>query len=288
MVCVLSRLNPFRDIANRLDAGVPAARVWSSLEAPESVTVASRIASGLTVTDAVTEINDDGVWGIVRDVWLYSARVGAPLSLIMNRISEAYTHSASALAARDTATIGARATLRILVALPVVGAVVAGISGLDVLGFYVGSPFGALTLGVGGLLLWLGWYRMKVIIRSVTSPLITTGMIADLAAVSVRTGVATSVMIQPLARLAALWSASDEFVAVRQIIDRSHGTGAPLGPTLAAEASRARQHTRLGVNRDIEALPTRLLLPTGVLLLPSFIVLTVVPTVVLMARSALG
>lgn len=286
--CVSSHSNPFHDISLQLSAGVPVSRVWSSLDSPEARLVASRVESGLTVVDAIAELGDGDNWAIVRDVWLFSARAGAPLSQVMERLASALTESSAAVAARDTAALGSRATRRILCVLPVAGAIVAGISGLDVIGFYVGSPVGAATLGSGALLLGLGWWRMRAISDSVTLPTITAGMLADIAAVSLHTGVVTSTLVGPLRQLALRWGAVGELTVVRELIDRSHATGAPLAPSLVAEARRVRQHDRERVDRQVEALPTRMLIPTGIFLLPSFIVLTVIPTVFVMARSALG
>lgn len=262
--------------------------VWSGLDSPSARSVVDRIASGVTVHDAVAGIVADGDWGVVRDVWLYSARCGAPMALAFARIADSHSDIADVLAARDTAALGARMTLRILVGLPVAGVVMSGISGLDVLGFYLGSPLGWGVVAVGSSLLWWGWRQMLRRIDAVEMPRLTTGMLAELAAVTVKSGAGASALLEALPRLAVRWDAVDELAAIRQLVDQSQRAGSPLGPSLVAEAHGRRRETRHRVNHDIEALPTRLLMPTGLYLLPAFIVLTVLPTVVLMARVALG
>lgn len=283
-----TRSNHFRDLANRLQAGIPAPLVWASIESPEAAAVARRVAAGLSVHDAVAELPSQGDWSVAREVWLYSVRTGAPMAQTFTRIAESCDHYAEALAARETAATGARMTLRILVGLPLAGIVLSGVTGLDVAGFYLGSIFGGGVFVTGVGLLWLGWRGMQRIIAAVTAPCLTTGMLADLASVTVRSGVGVREILTSLPRLATEWDSTDEMLSIRQLVERSHGAGSPLGPILDAEAVRRRSESRHRVHRDIEALPTRLLIPTGLCLLPAFIVLTVVPTVILMARVALG
>ncbi len=242
----------------------------------------------MTAHDAVAEMSVEGDWAVAREVWLYSARTGSPMAATFTRIAEGFAFTTDTLAARDAAAIGARMTLRVLVGLPVAGVVLSGVSGLDVAGFYLGSMLGGGVFVTGVGLLWVGWRRMRTIISGITLPHVTTGMIAELASVTVRSGVGVHVMLAALPPIAASWAAAGELETIRQLVERSHRAGSPLGPSLDAEAARLRSESRHRVHRDIEALPTRLLLPTGLFLLPAFIVLTVVPTVILMARVALG
>lgn len=61
---------------------------------------------------------------------------------------------------------------------------------------------------------------------------------------------------------------------------RSSATGASLSTTLAGIAQRARQDDAASVQERLEKLPVKLLFPMAFLILPGFILVAVVPTIV--------
>lgn len=99
----------------------------------------------------------------IAAAWDMSARHGCPLA-------DAVASAAADLRARrrharalDAATAGAKATMGVLVVLPVLGVGLAWLLGVDVFDIYSGRS-GFLTLWPGLLLLWLGtaWSRRMV------------------------------------------------------------------------------------------------------------------------------
>lgn len=104
----------------------------------------------------------------VRDAlaaaWAVSGRTGAPLAGVLEGLARAVEDELDALAARDTALAGPKATARILSTLPLLGLGLGMVMGTDPLGVLLGMVWGhlALALGLGLSAAGLLWTRRLV------------------------------------------------------------------------------------------------------------------------------
>ena len=104
----------------------------------------------------------------VRDAlaaaWAVSGRTGAPLAGVLEGLARAVEDELDALAARDTALAGPKATARILSTLPLLGLGLGMVMGTDPLGVLLGMVWGhlALVLGLGLSAAGLLWTRRLV------------------------------------------------------------------------------------------------------------------------------
>ncbi|WP_165168272.1 type II secretion system F family protein [Rothia uropygialis] len=97
--------------------------------------------------------------------WTVSQQTGASLAEVLERIAEAVEDDLDALAARESALAGPRATARILSALPLVGLGLGTLMGTDPLGILIGHIWGQAALAAGITLGFIGmaWSRRLVL-----------------------------------------------------------------------------------------------------------------------------
>lgn len=233
-------------------------------------------------------------------------RTGAPAGPVLLTLADALRAVADAALARRSAFAGPVATARILLALPLLGIGLGMLLGADPLGLLLTG--GGRLLGVlGATLTAAGWWWMRSLVRSARE---------EPAAGAVDASIMLDLVAGPLAAGAPLASAlvavadaleGDDGASSLEHAGKALGAGAPvvialagMGPALAPlrEAALVGETTgadlvgllrsnaadaRRGRARDAEAaaarLAVRLVLPTGVTLLPAFVLLGIVPTV---------
>ena len=232
-------------------------------------------------------------------------RTGAPTTVMLEHLAEALRDLHDAAQARRSAFAGPRSTARILLVLPGLGLGV--LLGGDPLRLLLTSGAGNL-LGLAGLVLTgCGWWWMRRLVRRADPPRhhrVDPSVQLELIAGALDSGL-------PLAGAVAAVSealpAGEEATALQQlatalgagvpaslagrtlpaelaVLARSaalaEGTGADLSRVLRSAARDARR----GRARDAEVLAAqlavRLVLPTGIALLPAFVALGIIPTVI--------
>lgn len=240
-------------------------------------------------------------------------RTGAPTGPMLRTLAGALRDVADAALARRSALAGPAATARILLALPLAGVGLGMLLGAD--------PIGRLTHGGGRVLLvvgialtGLGWWWMRRLVRAAqgadahgVDPSIVLDLIAGpLAAgaplaLSLR-AVAGALGADPAAPAlersggslaagapvrTALAGLPDALAPLQEAALVGESTGADLVGLLRSAAADARR----GRARDAEAaaarLAVRLVLPTGLALLPAFVALGIIPTVASLVGGSL-
>lgn len=239
-------------------------------------------------------------------------RTGAPTSGMLQHLAEALRDLHDAAQARRSAFAGPRSTARILLVLPLAGLGLGMLLGGDPLLLLLTSGPGRL-LGAAGLALTaLGWWWMHRLIHRADPPRrhrVDPSVMLELIAGSLESGLplsravaAVGESLSPtgaarageeataLARLATALAAGvpavhatralpAELEALGHSAVHAEGTGADLARVLRSAARDARR----GRARDAEVLAAqlavRLVLPTGLALLPAFVALGIIPTV---------
>lgn len=242
-------------------------------------------------------------------------RTGAPMAVMLQHLAEALRDLHDAAQARRSAFAGPRSTARILLVLPLAGLGLGILLGGDPLRLLLTSGPGRL-LGIAGLLLTgLGWWWMRRLLHRADPPArhqVDTSVQLELIAGALEAGL-------PLARaVAAVGMAlpeGAEATALRRVataleagvpaaltgnalpaglepLSRSvalaAGTGADLSRVLRSAARDARRGRARAAEVLAAQLAVRLVLPTGLTLLPAFLALGIIPTVISLLGGTVG
>ncbi len=182
-----------------------------------------------------------------------------------------------------------RQTTWLLLALPPLSIVIAGMLGVDAIGFLIGSALGWGLL-VGGIILYvaaIAWMR-----RLVAQLIPDRGYLSparDLLAVATRGGALPEIARQRVERVLADHSlAKGDSNALAALTQLSRRAGIPIGVLASVEASWQRHQVRADAAQATQALSVRILIPLGLLILPAFVMVGVVPVVFTLLRGALG
>lgn len=233
-------------------------------------------------------------------------RTGAPTAGMLQSLAEALRDLHDAAQARRSAFAGPRSTARILLVLPLAGLGLGMLLGGEPLRLLLASPAGNLLALSGTTLTLLGWWWMHRLIQQADPPRehrVDPSVVLELIAGALESGLplarsiaAVAESLVPgadataLARFATALTAGvpaakaarslpSTWEALRHSAVLAESTGADLARVLRSAARDARR----GRARDAEVLAARLavrlVLPTGLTLLPAFVALGIIPTV---------
>lgn len=270
-----------------LRGGVPAGKVWRVLgeepgAPPQIVAIAERVSEGYENSVALASCLEPE-WRVLAAAWALAQQSGAPIALMLERIAEALISLERLRERRSVLLAGPRATIRLVGALPIVALLMGALLGFDPLAVLL-SPAGAILAVVGGLLLLFGVRWAKALTDRLASAEWVSGLECELCWIALSGGASQQVALRSVVdvvdRFGVGWvkfstMRSDGSVCGVLRVATSHGT--PAGPMLLTEASAARVRTLTELEREAERLAVRVLLPIGVCVLPSFIVLGVLP-----------
>lgn len=233
-------------------------------------------------------------------------RTGAPTAGVLQNLADALRDLHDASLARRTAFAGPRSTARILLVLPAAGLALGMLLGGDPLRLLISSPIGNLLAAVGGAATVIGWWWMRRLVRRADPPAtsqVDASVLLELIAGALESGlplaravaaVAEALDAGPdasaLARLAsaleagipAALASSDlppPLAALGESAVLAESSGADLAQVLRSAARDTRRSRARHAEERAAHLGVRLVLPTGVALLPAFVVLGIVPTV---------
>jgi tight adherence protein B len=282
-----------------LGAGLAPVRAWQALEAAagagEETEVISRInrrlAGGATVPEALWEETDDQdeAWRVVAAVYDVAHVTGAPLGDALWSLSTALQERYEAERAVRAAIVAPLYTQRLLMALPLVGVLAAAGLGVNSFGFLTQSPLGWVSLGVAVFLMAAAQrWSSRLVQRALPGP----GYLSpafDLLAIASSGGAAPEVASERVTRIMAKYrlvmTSGD---AVSRLASLSRSVGVPLRALAKAEASWSRSRARAEAVEKASALSVTILVPLGLLVLPAFVLVAVVPTVFALLSGVLG
>lgn len=237
-------------------------------------------------------------------------RSGAPMADLLRSLASAQRDLHDAALARRSAFAGPRSTARILLALPLAGIGLGLLLGANPLRILLQTTTGLLLLIIGLLLTLAGWTWMRRLLNSAegthhhrVDPSVLLELIAGALSAGLPLGRAAGIVaasadertaqdpaIISLSRFAASLSGGIPSALAARHLDptlRVLGQSALLSESAGADLARvlrsAAADARRGRARDAEAaaarLAVRLVLPTGIALLPAFVLLGIIPTV---------
>ena len=277
-------------IAVLLAAGVAPAAAWGYLHDGElSSAVAEACHDGAAIPEAIAAAavtrsgsRERDAWRGLAMAWAVATDAGAPLAPTLREFAASLRDLAQAQREIDVALAAPMATARLLLALPVVGALFGILLGFDTLGTLFGTPAGWVCLGFGfGLMFVASRWNRRLVARARPRDL-TPGLGFDLMAIAVSGG---GSMDRALATVAAV---TDHFAmdgvgrdpGIADTLDLSVRAGVPAAELLRSGATERRRDELALVQARAQALSVRLMIPLGVCVLPAFLVLSVVPLLI--------
>lgn len=285
-------------LAVLLDAGVTPSSAWGHVGEELTHPVLRRAAAAITagappgdtVVEAAARSADDGVRALAT-VWVVAEEAGAALAPALRGAAAALRDRAETARDIDASMSGPRATARLTGWMPVVGLVMAVGMGVDVVGTLLGSVIGGGLLIAGAALMVAGrlWTRRLVGVAVARGAGAVAGTDHELVAIALAGGgsVAAARSLVDRTRRMTRLEATDP-ASLDRVLRISERAGAPAGELLLAAARQERRAARADGRAAASALAVRLLLPLGVCVLPSFLLLGVAPVVLSLLSSTVG
>lgn len=300
--------------------GIPLPRAWETLartvDDPALRELAAVAAAGADPSRAApaTVASDPAVRALVITLRL-AERTGAAISPLLTGLGEALHDLHDAELARRSAFAGPRATAMILLALPLLGVGLGFLVGADPMGTLLGTVTGRGLLLAGIVLTALGWWWMGRLLHRASGPSSSDpdpSLLLDLVAAPLATGLPLAPALHETARaigegpIAAELRRGGDALASGLGVDRALAglppalqsvrrtavvcaeSGADPVPLLRSAARADRRGRARQAEAEAARLAVRLVLPTGLALLPAFIVLGIVPTVISLLDRSLG
>ncbi|QIM17241.1 hypothetical protein G7067_00670 [Leucobacter insecticola] len=275
-----------------LRGGVAPRRVFAVLaseaeQGGEVHQIHERVSAGVDVAAAIAECSGDE-WSVLASAWRLSEEAGAPLAPTLARMAAALRALEQLRERRRVLVSGPQATVRLVASLPPVALGLGWLIGFDPLPLLI-TPLGFCLVFLGVALLGGGIFWARSLVRGLRLADRVAGLECDLAWIVLGGGAAPGEAIRRVvdcvADLGARWVPFDAFCsggALQTAVRRAAVLGMPLRPLLLEEADSLRDRTHSEMEAAAEQLGVRVLLPLGVCVLPSFIVMGVMPVVISM------
>ena len=279
-------------VAALLRGGVPPPRAFAVLaadigSAEHTSAIAARIAAGSPVALALAAA-DAPEWRVLAVTWQLAEVSGAPLAPALQRIAHALRELGQLRERRSVLLAGPRATVRMVGALPVLALLLGVLLGFDPIPVLM-SGTGALLVAVGVGLLGVGVKWSTALQHQAESADNIAGLHFELLWVALGGGAAPTVacrrVVDQVDAFGAEWVDFDGFRQGRPLfatIAAAGSAGVPIRPLLLDQADAERVASAAKLEREAERLGVRVLLPLGVCVLPSFLVLGVLPVLLSM------
>ncbi len=285
-------------VATLLEAGIAPAAAWTyvaeTTDDPLAATVERAVARGDTIVGAMVQGHDHPPPSVqearaaLAAAWWVAAEAGAPLAACLRACAESFRRQGDTERDIAVALAGPVLTAKMVSILPIVGLFFGAVLGFDTFGALTGNPIGWGLLTGGGLLTMLGAaWNMRLARAAMPSgaiPAVELELMSVALAGGAAIPIARDVVSDAIRRfLPNNVHASDP--AVDRVLGLSARAGIPAGGLLRSEADRRRRDSRTAGQTAAASLAVRLMLPLGVCVLPSFMLLGVAPLVLVIVSS---
>jgi|GEM_PF-142837 len=256
-------------------------------------------------------------WRALGAAFAVAEETGSPLAACLGRMAASLHALVEVERERGVALAGPRATMRLLLWLPVAGMAFAGLLGILRWDVLLG-PLGLCCLGASAALMLAAARWNAALLAAARRAQAAPGLLAELTAVALEGGAppgpalaraeraleeaglhgrnetssgasaATPASGGAAPELGGAHERETELREVRAILDLAERAGVPAAGLLCAEAERLRADALALARSRAAAFGVRLTIPLAVCLLPAFLLSTVVPLVAGLLTDALG
>nr|WP_283810041.1 type II secretion system F family protein [Leifsonia sp. C5G2] len=277
-------------LAVMLDAGLTPRAAWNAAadHGVHPVAVAVRAALERKTESCSTALARAATTDDLRSiaaVWSVAEVAGAPLGHALRTIAETLRDAAEADRDAGVALSGPRATARLVSWLPAGGVLMAAALGADLAGT-AASPAGAVALVGGALLMVAGRWWMRSLVRRATARRPQPGLAEELIAIALQGGLSAEAAIRLAGDAAGgCGLAPPDDGGARATVQLAGAAGVPAVELLTASARQRRRSARSEARSAAAALGVRLMVPLGLCVLPSFVLLAVAPLLLSLLSS---
>jgi tight adherence protein B len=297
-------------LATLLEAGVAPESAWHYLGEfalhPTVAAIAETVDGGLRPVEAIARVvanrqqappptrassrrDDVRPWRALGAAWAVADAAGAALSPSLRQLAVAARDRAETDLEIEVALAGPLATARLVAWLPAVGLGLGVAMGVDVLGTLVGSPLGWGMLGGGVVLVAAGRRWTRSLTRRAAAGGGTPGIELDLTAVALTGGVSVERAGSLVREACSRFGIDDvSHTALHRTLALAERAGAPAVDLLRSAARKARRDARIEGKQRAAVLAVRLMMPLGICVLPSFMLLGVAPIVLSIVSSTVS
>jgi tight adherence protein B len=237
----------------------------------------------------LSQLNEQA-WRGLAAAWQVASDAGASLAPSLRQFASSLRDLAQTERDISVALAGPVATARMVMVLPVIGVLFGLALGFNTLGVLFTTVPGWLCLALGTALLLAArsWnHRLVARARPVLS---TPGLELDLMAIAVSGGGsldrAASVVSQ--AQEDCGLEVGSDSAAIDDVLSLSRRAGVPAAELLRSEAEEQRRTARSAGQRAAATLAVTLMLPLGLCILPSFMLLGVAPLLIAIVSSTVA
>ena len=195
----------------------------------------------------------------------------------MERVKQVIQDEQEQLRKVTLANASPKATVRLVLWLPIAALIMGELSGLGSLEVLFKSPIALASVLVGGALLALGSYWSAKLLRKARTTEIDEAIYLDGLAIALSGGLPVEKAISLAQQKLAVSIREDVDLELQELIDFSKTSGAALGKLIVEKADAIRAEVNYRKSLQVEKLSVRLMIPLGVSVLPAFGLIAVVP-----------
>lgn len=195
----------------------------------------------------------------------------------MERVRQVIQGNQEQLRRVTLANASPRATVRLVLWLPIASLFLGQLSGLGSLEILFKSPIALASVLVGGVLLALGNYWSAKMLRKARLTELDEAIYLDGMAIALSGGLPIDRAIAIANKDLAIEVSEKLNFELQEIIQLSKTTGAALGKLLVEKADSIRGEANYKKSLQLEKLSVRLMIPLGASVLPAFALIAVVP-----------
>lgn len=273
------------ELAVLLGAGLTPDRAWEEvalMRGPTSVPgqIWHRRSAGEPLAQAIDSVTraQSSHWRTVGAVWEVARVSGAPLGAALESLAQGMRDQERTARHVEAELAGPQATLRLVGLLPLLALVGGALGGVDTLSFLFLTTPGLLSLGGGLLCLGLAWWWMRIMVTRVFQERKPPSPRIDLFLIAVGGGLSPRRSLVEVDRVMAAYKLPTEGGdTLEDLIALSMRAGVPLASLARAHLNHSRDVESTEATRAVSTLSVHLVLPLGLLVLPAFLLIAVVP-----------
>jgi len=274
-----------RYLAAFVAAGISPRTSWQELPLPDApggplASIQESLASGVPLEQAISTATKeaDPLWRMLGATWSLAREVGAPLAPTLEALS-------SSMAERDhtereiAATMaGPLWTMRLVMVLPLLALGGATLTGTPALSILLGTPVGMLAAAVASCLMAGAAWWMRILRRDALAPPPEHELALELFALATSGGALPEQAWRRVQRVREDYGlGATEGGEGQALTELSRRVGVPVSGLARQRARMVRERWRTDALAGINALGVKVVIPLGLLVLPAFVLVAIVP-----------
>ena len=285
-----------RTLAALHQAGLSLPSLWAELsrnpgygDIPVAMTTA--IDDGVNPHDALRSLTTDAghSWRALGACWAIARVSGAPLGPALEALAEALSDIARTKRQITAALAGPKATMRLVMALPVMGIIGGELGGQSSLAFLLGTGLGASVLALGTAMMLGAWWWLRLLAERAKPDPAALGLEMDLFAMATGGGALPERAQDLVAAVCSEYSLEvGEPDSLHNLVSLSRRAGVPVSGLARSSARARRDRGRTNAEERMARLGVSVVMPLGLLVLPAFVLVAVVPMAVSLWQGSLA